>query len=403
MSTQRRVPAITGVGLVTGLGASARETWSAVRQGRSAVQTLELDGLRLLAAPASLHDAPTIEANVSLALHAAREAVTDAGIRPEELAGSRTACTISSSKGGMKSLFRLHREFLRGKAPPPEFWEHVSAASPGMAVAREFGITGVVVNYAAACATGVHSVIAGLKLITSGKADVVLAGAADASLVPAIVAAFDRMGVLSHRWDDAAGACRPFDRTRDGFAIGEGAAVLVLESPERAGHRADRVYARLTGSAWGTDAYDLARLSTAQSEIAPLIHRALAEAGRSAADVDYINAHGTGTVANDPIEAAAIRRALGEQTRRVPVSSLKPAVGHLLGAAGGTELALTVLAMRDGFIPPTLNLNEPDPECTLNHVANQGIERELNAAVKVAAGFGGHIGIVVIERGERSG
>ena len=303
----------------------------------------------------------------------------------------------------MKSLFRLHREFLQGKAPSPDFWERVSAASPGMAVARQFGITGVVVNYAAACATGVHSVIAGLRLITSGKADVVLAGAADASLVPPIVAAFERMGVLSRRWDDPPGACRPFDRTRDGFAIGEGAAVLVLESAERARQRPDRVYARLTGSSWGTDAYDLARLGTAQSEIAPLIQRALADAGRSAADVDYINAHGTGTAANDPIESAAIREALGEQAQRVPVSSLKPAIGHLLGAAGAGELALTVLAMRDGFIPPTLNLNEPDPECKLNHVANEGIERKLNVAVKVAAGFGGHIGVLVIERGERGG
>ena len=272
----------------------------------------------------------------------------------------------------------------------------------GTLIAREFRIAGPVINYAAACATGVHAVIAGLALIRSGEADVVLAGATDASLVQPVVAAFERMGVLSARLDDPAGACRPFDRTRDGFAIGEGAAVLVMESPEHADLRPGRAYVRVVGSAWGAEAYDLARVSTGPSSMGPLIRRALDDAGISPGEVDYVNAHGTGTVANDPVECASLREALGEHAMDVPVSSLKPAVGHCLGAAGGVELALTVLAMRHGFLPPTLNLTDPDPECRLNHVPPAGLERRVNVAVKVAAGFGGHLGIVVLRRGDRT-
>jgi len=176
---------------------------------------------------------------------------------------------------------------------------------------------------------------------------------------------------------------------------------MVLESEERARRKPERVYARVAGSAWGADAYDLTRMSSVHSTIAWLIATALGRGGMSAAEVDYVNAHGTGTQANDPLECAAIREALGEHAMHVPVSSVKPSIGHLLGAAGGAELALTVLAMRDGFIPPTLNLEEVDPQCRLNHVAKQGIEREVRVAVKIAAGFGGHIGIVVLERGGR--
>jgi 3-oxoacyl-(acyl-carrier-protein) synthase len=338
-----------------------------------------------------------------MALHAAREAVSDSGLSKRELASPRAACTVSSSKGGMKSLLRLHRAFLEGQMPPPDFWELVSPSSPGARVAAEFGIEGPVINYAAACATGVHAVTAALQLIRSGEADVVLAGATDASLVQPLVAAFERMGVLSHRLDDPQGACRPFDRTRDGFAIGEGAAVLVLESEGRARARPGRAYVHVVGSAWGADAYDLARVSTLRSSIGTLVRKALDAAGLSPAQLDYVNAHGTGTVANDPMECAGLREALGKHVSHVPVSSLKPAVGHLLGAAGGVELALTVLAMRDGFLPPTLNLTHPDPACELNHVPPTGLERDVNVAVKIAAGFGGHIGIVVLERGDRRG
>jgi len=175
--------------------------------------------------------------------------------------------------------------------------------------------------------------------------------------------------------------------------------VLVLEAAGRAG---GRDYAHLAGIAWGTDAYDLARVRSRRSAIGPLMKDALAQAGRAPGDIDYVNAHGTGTVANDPMEAAAIREALGDAADDVPVSSVKAAIGHLLGAAGGVELVLAVLAMRDGVLPPTLNLNDPDPACALNHVANVAAEREINTAVKISAGFGGHIGIVVLERGERS-
>jgi len=394
--------AITGIGLVTGFGAGRVETWRRVRARHSAVRRLDLDGTAVLGAAAPVLDQTrSSEPTIVMALAAAREALSDAGISPGQLASTRAACTVSSSKGGLKSLLRLHRAFLDGETPPADFWELVSPSSPGTFIAREFSIQGPVVNYAAACATGVHAVIAGLQLIRSGEADVVLAGATDASLVQPVVAAFERMGVLSARLDDPAGACRPFDRTRDGFAIGEGAAVVVLESQERARTRPGRAYVRVVGSAWGAEAYDLARVSTGPSSIGPLVRRALDDAGISPREVGYVNAHGTGTPANDPVECAGIREALGEHAMGVPVSSLKPAVGHCLGAAGGVELALTVLAMHDGFLPPTLNLTDPDPRCDLNHVPPTGLEGNVNVAVKIAAGFGGHIGIVVLRRGDR--
>lgn len=398
-SLHDRRATVTGVGLVTAFGPNATETWAAVRDGRSAVRLVDLEGTRVLGAPApTLDDAE--EHNVAMALVAAREALVDAHLRPDDLPQGRTACTVSSSKGGMKSLFALHRGFLEEGTAPAGLWPLVSPAAPGAAVARAMGITGPVVNYAAACATGLHAVIAGAQLIASGEVDVVLAGATDASLVLPLVAAFDRMGVLSRRLDDPEHAARPFDRTRDGFVIGEGAAVLVLEAGERARGRS---YARVAGTAWGADAYDLARVKNAHSAIGPLVKQALARAGKTPAQVDYINAHGTGTAANDPTEATAIREALGAAADDVPVSSLKASIGHLLGAAGGVELALTLLAMRDGFLPPTLNLTDADPACDLHHIIGGGITREVRTAVKISAGFGGHIGIVVLERGERSG
>ncbi|HUV39990.1 MAG TPA: beta-ketoacyl-[acyl-carrier-protein] synthase family protein [Planctomycetota bacterium] len=394
--------AVTGIGLVSGFGATTAETWTAVREGRSALDLHDLDGLRVLAAAAPVPPDDEGEPNVTLARVAAREALHDAGLAPDALASARTACTVSTSKGGMKTLFRFHREFIEGREVPGDLWGRVDPSAPGTALAGDYGITGPVINYAAACATGVHAVIAGAQLIVSGEADVVLAGAADASLVLPLVAAFDRMGVLSHRWDDPAGACRPFDRTRDGFGIGEGSAVIVMESAEHVRTRGDRVYARITGTAWGADAYDLARVKRGHSAIGMLLRQALERAGRHPREVDYLNAHGTGTVANDPMEAAGIREGLDDAADAVPVSSLKPAVGHLLGAAGGIEFALTLLAMRDGFIPPTLNLTDPDPACRLCHVTGPGLRRDVNVAVKISAGFGGHIGVVVVERGGRS-
>ncbi len=318
------------MGLVTAFG-RARDTWAAVREGRSGVRLLDLDRGRVLGAPAvSFSASDSREPNVALALAAARDAVADAGLARDDLAGPRAACTVSSSKGGMKSLFECHRAFCEGAAVPVDFWEIVSPSTPGAAVAREFGVTGPVVNYAAACATGVHAVIAAARLIAAGDADVVLAGATDASLVQPLVAAFDRMGVLSRRFDDPAGACRPFDRARDGFAIGEGAAVMVIESGSRVASSMERVYAWLTGSSWGADAFDLARIHPSRGALARLLRDALHDAALDPSRVGYVCAHGTGTQGNDAAEAAAIREALGAHWETTPVSSLKPAIGHLL-------------------------------------------------------------------------
>lgn len=402
MTESRRV-VVSGLGMVSALGPDAASTWAGVRLGRSAVRRMSFAGSRpFLGAPVELSDgaeqAASADPVVRLGLSAATEAVRDSAVDLSDFDPSRLACNLSTSKGGLRTLFAEHERFLLSGSPGADFFQRVHPGALAAAVSARFGFRGPCLSSVAACATGVHALIQAADLIRRGDADLVLTGAADASFVLPLLWSYARMGVLSKCLDDPPGAVKPFDRDRDGFAVGEGAAAFVLEGLESARARGAPIYGELAGWSWGADAYHLTSLAAADSQIAPLLGQALRRAELDGRDLGYLNAHGTATRQNDVLETRAIRLALGPAADGVPVSSTKPATGHLLGAAGAVETALTLLALRDDFVPPTLNLRHPDPECNLDYVPLVGRSRVLRTAACVSAGFGGQIGVLVFRK-----
>lgn len=414
--------------MVTPLGADRETSWRGLCEGRSATRWLpdlaasQIGGpadalpaaIRIAGAPAAVAVPDDCEPVVELALHAAREAVTDAEL---EWAGgdvhsktrvgnsspltptrsstvendkSRVGCVIGTSKGGLRTFSRCLKAVRDGSIAESwlGFWPNAAA----VAVAAEFDLRGPVLCPIAACATGLMSVVRGAELIREGACDVVLAGSSDASLVPIVLASYRRLGVLANGFDDPATACRPFDRSRSGFVIGEGAAVLVLENAEHASQRGAMPYAEWLGGLMAADPHDLTQLAPEPRSLTRLISDVLRTCGVTPRDLDYINLHGTATALNDVYESRAVMAALGEDVaRRIPCSSLKGGLGHLLGAAGSIELAATVLALRDGIVPPTVNLREPDSACDLDYTPLVSRRLPLRTALKLSLGFGGHL------------
>jgi 3-oxoacyl-[acyl-carrier-protein] synthase II len=261
-----------------------------------------------------------------------------------------------------------------------------------------YGIKGPVITSVAACAAGAYAFVEAKWIIDRGEADVVIVGGSEASLHPLTIAAFDNMRALSRRNDDPQGACRPFDRDRDGFVFGEGAVALVVERLEHALARGARIYAELAGGAMTCDAYHITAPEPSGEVAARAMTGALRAAGLAPEEVDYIVAHGTGTPLNDATETAAIKRALGEHAYRVAISSPKSMVGHLLGGAGALSALTAVLAIHEGVIPPTINLENPDPACDLDYVPGAARRAEVRTALVNAFGFGGQNASVVFRR-----
>ncbi len=362
----RRV-VVTGVGLVSPLGPDRESGWRALTDGCSATDP---DGGR---APLADDGAPRA---VTLALAAAREAWIDAGLaNAAGLAGERRGCLVSSSKP-------------LPPAAPGESWrapDEVPAA-----VARALGAEGPVMNLAAACATGAQSLLAAVGWIAEGRADVVVAGAAESALHPLYRAGFAKMGVLSK-----AGRVRPFDRARDGFLMGEGAAVFVLETAESAAARGARVWAEVLGGDFSSDAHHATRFNGNGERMAASLARALKRADVPPDALDYINAHGTATRLNDALESQALKKVFPRNAP--PVSSTKGATGHLLGATGAVEIAFTLLALRDGILPPTLHLDRPETP-DLDFVPNRARRAPVRRAASLSYGFGGALSAVVLGR-----
>lgn len=377
---------ITGLGMVTALGQTAEATWQAVLSNRSGVT--RLDGARWPTAPLPEFDSPD-DPFIIAARIAAREALDDSGAAGSLPAAERMGCTISSSKGGVRTL---ERAMADGRGLAEDWLGQISPSAAGARVAREFGIRGPVVCLGTGCAAGVHSVITGARWIRDGRCDVVLAGAVDASATALIVAGFGQMGVLTRD------GVRPFDVQRSGFALGEGAAVLVLESEGRVRARGGRAYGRIVGFSDGADPYAARRFEPSGGVVSACIAEALERLPNWASRAGYINAHGTATRANDCSEAAAIRSALRDGWREVPVSSTKGATGHLLAAAGAVELGIALLAMRDQVVPATLGLRDIDPACELRHVVGEPIDWPCEWVMSISMALGGHIGLAVIER-----
>lgn len=396
---------VSGIGLVTGLGADRESSWNALRRGRIGVRTLDTPSPPPGEPPwagCPVPDFPPPQGLAALTSRVAWEAWRDAGLAPQGHDPTRGAVVFGLSKGDPRLLGALcaARFGTDGDRDGSTEWTLAWPNQGARALAEAFDLRGPCLAPVAACATGLIAAIQAADLIRRGVCDFALAGAADLSLDPFLLGAFRRTGVLARvgPGDDPGRAVRPWDRNRSGFLVGEGAAVLVLERDDHARARGVLPYAEFAGGAFGADAYHETALNPDPSNLAGLIGRALASAGVGPSEVDHVNVHGTATASNDPLECRALRRALGRQAGRVACSANKAQIGHLLGAAGAVELALTALAVRDGFVPPTMNLDDPDPLCDLDGTPHVGRPLPIRAALKLSLGFGGHLAAAVLRR-----
>ena len=332
---------------------------------------------------------------------ASDEAMLDARVAGSGLDLDRGAVLIGLSKGGVRSLSRARDMVRSGQFEEAELaraWMRSWPSSGASMVAARYGFGGPCVAPVAACATGLVAALGAADLIRRGACDVALVGGADASLEPILLAAFRRMKVLARSEGDPRRAVRPWDEGRSGFLVGEGGAVLVLERLDHARARGVRPYAELLGGAIGSDAFHETALDPDPTGLARVIARALLDAGMSPADLDAVNVHGTATLVNDPLECRALRLAFGPEADRLACSANKAQIGHLLGAAGSVELAIAALSVRDGYLPPTLNLDHPDPACDLDGTPHAGRPRPIRNLLKLSLGFGGHLAAAVLGR-----
>jgi 3-oxoacyl-[acyl-carrier-protein] synthase II len=412
----RRV-VVTGLGLVTPLATGVEATWTALLAGRSGagpITLFEPGSLRTRIAaevkdfdPLSWMDRREARRNdryVHFALAAAEMAVRASGLRigPEEAQYSpdRVGVIIGSGIGGLASAEAAHEKALRtgfDRLSPLFVLEILSNTAAGL-VSIRFGASGP--NYApvAACSSGAHAVGEALWSIRTGRTDAVIAGAAEAAVTRLGIGGFEAMNALSARNEAPEKASRPFDRERDGFVLGEGAGILVLEEEEHARRRGARILAEVIGYAANANAHHLTQPTDDGAPAARCIREALRDASLEPEQVSYVNAHGTSTPLNDVHETRALKAAFGAHARAVPISSTKSMTGHLLGAAGSTEAAYSVLTLLHGVMPPTINQEVPDPDCDLDYVPNQAREGQVETAMSLSFGFGGTNTVLIFAR-----
>jgi 3-oxoacyl-[acyl-carrier-protein] synthase II len=406
----RRV-VVTGLGAVTPLGLDAPSTWDAAVAGRSGVgfiESFDVTGYPVRIAsevkgfdPVDVvgpKDGRRLERNVVLAVAAAREAWLDADVG--EIDPARAGILVGSAIGGVMGVL-AQNEVLRERGHArvsPWFLPNVLVDSASGQIAIDLGIRGP--NYApvSACATGSHAVGEAAELIRRGDADVVLAGGTEACMHPVILAGFTAMRGLVAEDEDPTRASRPFDATRAGFVMGEGACVLLLEDLERARGRGARMYAEVLGYGTSNDAHHMAQPDPESVGTAEMMRAALVRSGVEPERVGYINAHGTSTPQGDLAETKAIKTVFGEHAYELAVSSTKSVMGHLFGAAGAVESMMCVLALHEGVLPPTINYRDPDPECDLDYVPNEARRVQVDVALSNAMGLGGHNACVLLGR-----
>ncbi len=344
--------------------------------------------------------------SITLALQAAEEAILDAGLDLNRTHRETVGCVIGSSKGGMASFAQMANSFRMNSEDenriPDSFWLQCFPSAASQSVAEHFDLRGAALTPVSACSTGFSSVMRAADLIRDGVCETVIAGSADASLLPLVLGSFQRMGVLATNFQLPENACKPYDRRRNGFVVGEGAGILVLESLEHALKRNATPYAEWLTGGMGSDSTHLMQFDPTAESLSRLISGLLQRSRISPSEIDYINLHGTGTPINDLYETRAILSTMGPQASEINCSSLKGGMGHLLGAAGSVELAFTLLAMRDNLVPPTANLEEPDPECNLNYTPLKAVPKEIKTALKLSFGFGGHLVAGMVRKWDHS-
>jgi len=410
---KRRV-VVTGLGAITPVGNDVATTWRMLLQGKSgagpitrfdpsnfsvrfAAEVKGFDPLEYM----DRKEAKRADPYTQFAVAAATQAMRDAGLAgTTAYEADRTGVIIGSGIGGLKSFEEQHdvyRERGPSKISPffiPMFIADIAAGI----VSMQFQAKGP--NYAtvSACATSAHAIGAAFRAVQYGDADVMITGGAEATITPMAIGGFSNMKALSERNDSPETASRPFDATRDGFVMGEGGAVVILEELEHARARGARIYAELVGYGATGDAYHLTAPAPEGEGAQRAMRRALVDANLTPEMVQYVNAHGTSTPANDVNETTAIKAVFGEAVSGLNVSSTKSATGHMLGAAGAVECVVTTLAVCEGKVPPTINYQTPDPECDLNYTPNVMVEREINAALSNSFGFGGHNVTLALQR-----
>jgi len=398
----RRRVLVTGLGAVTPLATGVEESWQKLCQGKSGVARItkfDSSGLNVQIAaelkdfrPEDFLDKKKIRRTdpfIQYALVAARMAVGDARLTISENNASRVGVVLGSCAGGM-NIYEKNLHALRNEGPEkvsPFFIPGFIANMAAGEVSMDFGARGPSKCVVTACATGNNCIGDASRLIQYGEADAMIAGGSDAYVLPIAVAGFDKMRALSRRNNEPEKASRPFEKDRDGFVIGEGAGVVLLEEMESAMRRGAKVYAELIGYGSNIDSFHITEPDWRNQ--ARCLTLAMSDAAISPTDVQYVNAHGTSTIINDVSETKAIKAALGEHSKKVPVSSNKSMTGHLLGAAGGVEAIFTILTIRDGVIPPTINYDAADPECDLDYVPNIARKADVNVALSNSFGFGG--------------
>jgi len=404
MSEGRRV-VVTGLGVICPVGNSAREAWQSLLAGRSGVgriRRFDPEGLATTFAgevkdfdPAEAvgrKEARRMDRYVQLSVAASRQAVADAGLTIEGELAPRVGVLIGTGVGGIETI-ELGAAALAEHGPKRLSPFFVPMMLPNMAagnVAIALGAQGPNFATVSACASGAHAIGEAAGMIRRGAADVMVAGGGEAPVTRLSVAGFNAMGALSTRNAAPAEASRPFDADRDGFVLGEGAAVLVLEALEHAVTRGARPLAEVRGYGTTDDANHIVQPAPDGEGAARAMRLALAEAGLPPDDIDYINAHGTSTQLNEKLETQAIKAALGEAARRVPISSTKSMTGHLLGAAGSLEAAICVMALTEQCMPPTINYRRRDPDCDLDYIPNEARPGRLRHVLTNSMGFGGH-------------
>lgn len=414
MSKRRIV--ITGQGIISPVGNTIEDAWDAICNGRSGIgEITEFDASAMNTRIAgeirdfdvetimSRKDARKFDKFVHYGMAASIQALEEAGIDAEGRHGvdvNRIGCALGAGIGGIATIENTTEAYLKGgpRKVSPFFIPGAIVNMIGGYLSIRYGLRGPNIAIVTACTTATHNIGQAMRIIQYGDADVMVAGGAEYATTPTAIAGFGSARAMSTRNDDPEAASRPWDVERDGFVLSNGAGVVVLEELEHARRRGANIIAEVTGFGMSGDAHHMTAPPEDGEGAARCMDMALGDAGLDASDVDYINAHGTSTPLGDLAEAIAVRRVFGNAADRVAVSSTKSMTGHLLGAAGGVEAIFTALALRDGILPPTINLHEPSEGCDLDFVPNEARESRIRVAVSNSFGFGGTNGTVVLQR-----
>ena len=403
---------VTGMGVISSLGLNINDFWNAIKEGRSGISLVERFDTSDLPTKVAAEiknfeptdfinkkEAKRMDRYTQYAIAATQQAMEQAAFNMEAINKERMGVIVGSGIGGIETLENQHKTLLE-KGPnrvSPFFIPMMIANMATGQIAIQYGAKGINECIITACATGTNSIGDAFKVIQRGDADIIITGGTEAPITPLSFAGFCSMKAMSTNPDPNT-ASRPFDLERDGFVMGEGAAILILEEYEHAIARGAQILAEVVGYACTCDAFDQVQPAPNGEGSAKCMELAIKDAGIKPEDIDYINAHGTSTYYNDKYETMAIKSVFGSHARELAISSTKSMTGHLLGAAGAIEAVISICALREGFLPPTINYKTPDPECDLDYVPNVGRNKEINYVLSNSLGFGGHNSALIFKK-----